>query len=263
MHLQSRPAPTEAPSPLCWAPTLSKCQIPYLMALSPIPSGWISVSRGRWVLVHFLLTLRSNSEVMFSSFSDGQICFLLLQGTFSLIIEAVHADSKEDLTTGMWSHNRKRMLIWTFLNCITENHLLHRKPRAHHQYHDHTAALDCGRGLVSGPAQRGSNRAQVLLPLCVWWALLWRGMLCVLPAQRWCIRSFHLRRTWRNHLRCRVEGPVLYRMWVKILNINIVNIALNSVNVMLLVWKTQPRFEKIACNLFRKEREKKQGKKQS
>ncbi len=33
---------------------------------------------------------------------------------------------------------------------------------------------------------------------------------------------------------------------------------------MLLAWKTQPRFkEKIACNLFRKEKEKKQGKKQS
>lgn len=134
-------------------------------------------------------------------------------------------------------------------------HLLYRKPRAHHQHHDHPEALDCGRGLVPGPAQRGSNRAQVFLPLCVWWALLRRGMLRVLPAQGRRIRSFHLRRTWRNYLRRRVEGPVLHRTWVKILYINkligIVNIAY-SVNI----WKTQPRFEK-AVLLFRKEREKK------
>lgn len=84
MHLQSPPAPTEAPPPLCWGPTLSKCQIPYRMALSPIPSGWISVLHGRWVPFS---TNALTSKVMASSFSNGQICFCCCRELFLLLLK--------------------------------------------------------------------------------------------------------------------------------------------------------------------------------
>lgn len=113
-----------------------------------------------------------------------------------------------------FNHNTDSNKIWPITSCVVA---LCRQSWAPDQQDHHSASPHCGRGVVQGYADRRQNRAALRLPFPVWWALLRRRLLRLLPTQRRCFRPLQLRRARRDHMQLWLEGSVLHWTWVSLL----------------------------------------------